>query len=631
MKYTNSTVKVRNIKIQTRLIIAFFFLSITPLIITSLISYSMSSRAIQDKIESYSAQVMLEVSNNLTTYLTRFESLCEEIEMTEEIQKGLSEYQNVSNIKKYEIEDKIYLKFIEKMRLSSFGASSEIVSINVVTATGTIIGAGQNYYNSEQLIKISDLPVSSKYKYSYSLINDLNGNYNIAVKKVIKNHKIGGTLGTIILTFKESYISEFCKHLDMKGNADVFTVNSNGTIISSSNHLKIPINKTYLEKSLVDRMNISKEAGKFSFSTYINGEKKMVVYNSVKNCDWFIVSSIPYSYLQKESKYIMWSIIVIGLLTTAIMIFIIIVVINISVKKPLNEISNVSHYLADGNLRINFNDESKDEVGKMSKDLNNFLKKLVEIIDNASKIKLNINETADNLNSGNKLLLDKIINQSASLLQIAATMDEITHNVTNNFIKIKEMYSITKDAERKISSMESSSNNLNNSMLEIEKSSLSIEDTINFVQNISFQIKLLAINSSVAAARSGEAGKEFAEIALEIRELSKISANAVKEIKTKVRDNENNIIQGKQSIQETLETIKKVSEKMTEIYEFISEISTGADEEKNAIMQITDSVNEISDITQHISSMAHEVSEIAAFLKKETKHLSDIFSFFKLD
>lgn len=631
MKKKNRPVKVRNMKIQTRLIIAFFFISITPLTITSLISYSMSSRAIQDKIESYSAQVMLEVSNNLTTYLTRFDSLCEEIEMTKEIQEGLSEYQSSPSIKRYEIEDKIYLKFIEKMRLSSFGDSSEIVSINVVTNTGTIIGAGQNYYKNEQFIKIKNFPVSSKYQYSYSLINDLNNNYNIAVKKVIKNHMTGKEIGTIILTFKESYISELCKQLDMKGNAYVFATDSFGTIISSSNHLKIPINMQYFEQTLIDKMYLSEKAGKFSFSTFVNGEKRMIVFNTVKNCDWFIVSSIPYSYLQKETRYIMWSIIIIGLLTTIIMVFIIVVVINISVKTPLNEISKISHYLADGNLRINFNDESKDEVGKMSKDLNNFLTKLVGIIDNASGIKQNIDQTADHLSSGNKLLLDKIISQSAYLHDIAATMEEITQNVSNNFAKITKMYSITEAAEHKIHSMESSSNNLNNSMLKIEKSSLSIEETIDFMQNISFQIKILAINSSVAAARAGDQGKEFSEIAIDIRELSKISDNSVKEIKAKIKDNESNIIQGKETIQETLQAIEKVSNKMTEIYEFITEISTGADEEKNAIMQINNSVNEIAEITQNISSMAQEVSEIAAFLKMETNYLSDIFSFFKLD
>lgn len=628
MEYIKNNKKIRIMKIRTKLIITFFFLSTIPLLIIGFMSYSISSNAIQDKIENYSAQVMSEVSNNLTINLTRFESLCEEIEMNDDIQKGLSKYKSSSYIEKHEIEDKIYLKFIEKMRLSSFGASSEIVSINFLIGENIIIGAGQNFYKKDQLINVSNLSNYLNYKYSYGLIKDLNNNYNIVIKKNVKNHITGEAIGTIILTFKESFISELCKNLDMKGNAEVFIIDSKGITISSSNHSKIPIGKVYSEKSMIETLNQFKKTGKMSFSININGEKKLVAYNFIKNYDWAIVSTIPYSYLQKESKYMIKSIIIIGLITTVGMTIVIILVINLYVKAPINEISAISHYLADGNLKINFNDNSKDEIGEMSKDLNNFLKKLVEIIDNASAVKLNIDDTADNLNLGNKALVDKITNQSASLEQIAATMEEIKGNVSNNFNKITEMYSITKEAERKITYMELSSKNLNNSILEIEKSSHSIEEIVNFVQNISFQTKLLAINSSVAAARAGEQGKEFSEIAMGIRELSKMSSNSVTEIKIKIDENESNIIKGKKIIEETLETIEKVSNITKEIYRLIQEVSTESNEEKNAIMQINVSVNEISEITQNISMMAQDVSKIATFLKKETKYLSEIFNFF---
>ena len=630
MNHKNDNIKTRNIKIRTRLIMVFFFLSVTPVIIISLISYYMSNKAIIGKIENYSTQVMKEVSTNLTAHLTRFEGLCEELEMSEEIQKGLLKYNTASSIEKYAIEDKISLKSIEKMRLSSFGTSSEIVSINIITNKNTIIGVGQNYYKANQLIKVANSLTSSKYQYSYNLINDLNGNYNIAIKKLIKNHITGEKMGTIILTFKENYISNFCEELDMKGNADVFTIDSAGTIIGSNNHLKIPINNKYLETALIDEIINFIETGKFSFSVYSNGEKRILVYNSVANCDWFIVSSIPYSYLHEESKYILWSIISIGLLNTIIMSFLIIFVINIYVKEPLNEISQGSRYLADGDLRITFNDKSKDEIGQMNTDLNNFLKKLVEIIDNASEIKLNVNQTADHLSSGNKVLLDKITNQSASLQEITATMEDITENVSNNFIKIKEVYSTAKDTEHKVGSMELSSNKLNNSIIEIEKSSQSIEEIIKFVENIAFQTKLLAINSTIEAARAGDAGKNFAEIAVEIRELSRISANSVKDIKEKIRENERNITQGKQAITETLDTIQKVTFKIKELYGFMAEISLEPEEEEESIIQIKNTLNDIANITVHISDTAQDVSEIADFLKKETKYLSDTLSFFKL-
>ena len=134
--------------------VSFLLLSFMPLAITSMISYKKSSDAIQTKIQIYLAQIMLDVSRNLKTELTFKESLCEELSMTEEIQKELTNYVKLSNNEKFNIEDNINLKFIEKMRLSAFSASLDITSINIITDKNTIMGAGQNNYDQNQLIEI---------------------------------------------------------------------------------------------------------------------------------------------------------------------------------------------------------------------------------------------------------------------------------------------------------------------------------------------------------------------------------------------------------------------------------------------------------------------------------------------
>ena len=88
-----------------------------------------------------------------------------------------------------------------------------------------------------------------KSQYNYRIIKDLNGNFQVSIEKIIKNHINGVRIGTLILTFKESYISDICKQLNIGNNADVFIMNSKGTIVSSNNESKIPINKEYFEKT----------------------------------------------------------------------------------------------------------------------------------------------------------------------------------------------------------------------------------------------------------------------------------------------------------------------------------------------------------------------------------------------
>jgi methyl-accepting chemotaxis protein len=61
-----------------------------------------------------------------------------------------------------------------------------------------------------------------------------------------------------------------------------------------------------------------------------------------------------------------------------------------------------------------------------------------------------------------------------------------------------------------------------------------IDGTLKTIQSISMQANLLALNSGIEAARVGEAGKGFSVVAQEVRALSNRTADAAKEIQTKV-------------------------------------------------------------------------------------------------
>ncbi|PRR81360.1 HD domain-containing phosphohydrolase [Clostridium vincentii] len=365
-------IKIRSIRIQTRLIVSFLLLSIVPLAATSLISYKKSSDAIQTKINTYSVQVMDDVSRNLQTELTFKESLCEELAMTDEIQKNLIDYTKLTNTEKYKIEDDITLKFVEKMRLSAFNASSDITSLNIIINSNVIMGTGQNNYDPNQLIEIYNETKDDNYKYNYTIVKDLNGNFQVAIDSIIKNHITGEEIGTLILTFKDSYISDICKQLEIGEDADVLIMDSKGKIVSSNDESKAPINKEYLEKTLIQKVIENNELKQHSFSMDILGEKRLVAYNRITNCDWFIVSTIPYTYLQEESKSLMLSIIFIGLVC---LIFAIPLsfIISFSISRPLSRLKKHMNEVQMGKLDIELSDNNSDEIAEISTGFNDMI------------------------------------------------------------------------------------------------------------------------------------------------------------------------------------------------------------------------------------------------------------------
>jgi len=421
--------------------VSFLLLSFLPLAITSLISYNKSSYAIQTKIQIYLAQIMLDVSRNLKTELTFKESLCEELSMTQEIQNGLTNYMELSKNEKFNIEDKINSKFVEKMRLSAFSAPLDITSINIITDKNTLMGAGQNNYDINQFIKIHTESKDEGYKYNYRIIKDLNGNFQVSIEKIIKNHINGARIGTLILTFEEAFISDICKQLNIGNNADVFIMNSKGTIVSSNNEIKIPINKEYSEKTLIKKILKNDEEKYNSFSLDIMGEKRLVAYNSIENCDWFIVSTIPYTYLHSESKDLMWNIVFIGLICLVCAVPVSFII-SSSISSPLIKLKNIMDEAQSGKLDVKLSDNNSDEIAEIATGFNDMISSIrlliKDNIDTQNEIvfKLEAVTEARSQETGNHIIrvayYSKLIamklgvsEEDADILKMASTLHDI--------------------------------------------------------------------------------------------------------------------------------------------------------------------------------------------------------------
>ncbi len=136
----------------------------------------------------------------------------------------------------------------------------------------------------------------------------------------------------------------------------------------------------------------------------------------------------------------------------------------------------------------------------------------------------------------------------------------------------------------------------------LSESSQKIGEVMHLIKDIAEQTNLLALNATIEAARAGEAGKGFAVVASEVKNLANQSAKATEEIAHQisgVQDATNNAVAA-------VDKIKSVIEQINESF---TAISAAIEEQGAATREIARNVDEASAGTTEVTSNIQKVTQ----------------------
>ncbi|MBO6756160.1 MAG: Cache 3/Cache 2 fusion domain-containing protein [Roseibium sp.] len=121
-----------------------------------------------------------------------------------------------------------------------------------------------------------------------------------------------------------------------------------------------------------------------------------------------------------------------------------------------------------------------------------------------------------------------------------------------------------------------------------------IGEVVTLIQAIAEQTNLLALNATIEAARAGEAGKGFAVVASEVKELATQTSKATEEIGAQI-----SAIQD--ATRESVQAIAGITEIMEEVNNYTSTIAAAVEQQGAATSEISDNVQRASTGTQTVS------------------------------
>ncbi len=285
---------------------------------------------------------------------------------------------------------------------------------------------------------------------------------------------------------------------------------------------------------------------------------------------------------------------------------------------------------------------------------------MVMMIDHESR------EIAD----ANRKLASRTQRQSSSLVETAASMEQMSSIVYSNANDAKNASTLVRSAretvdsgrnelqetvirtietnERSLSKLQTANTQVVEAMAAISENSVKISGIINLINDIAFQTNLLALNASVEAARAGEHGKGFAVVATEVRKLAHRSSKASSEIGKLIELEMQSIKNGRefvdgsnlalnsmqQETEEMLKTLKdKSNESMEEILkavinfsEMMENIEVASTEHATGISQVNQAIADMDKLTQENSLMVEQNATASQNMTLETELLRRMFS-----
>lgn len=212
---------------------------------------------------------------------------------------------------------------------------------------------------------------------------------------------------------------------------------------------------------------------------------------------------------------------------------------------------------------------------------------------------------------------------SQSINTVSKEMLIATENITVNTNTINEKSNITVELTNEwramIEKARDVSDHIDNTIKELNSEVSILNDNadqiaivIAVINEISDQTNLLALNAAIEAARAGEAGRGFAVVADEVRNLAEKTSNSTKQIGETVSDMQKSIstvtqrmdvitkmlMEQKQGIDSSFNNFQDIYNSSLDLNQSISEIMAASEEQNAVIYEISSNLKEMSDASE---------------------------------
>ena len=468
--------------------------------------------------------------------------------------------------------------------------------------------------------------------------------------------KAGQTLGVVGADMTLQAITDSINALNFNGMGYAFLINADGEIL-------VHPDKNLVTKNLKDIYPQDTPAITTDLSEIqVNGKARIVTFAPVKglgSANWYIGLSVD-----KEQAFAALSEFrTSAIIATVIAVVSIIALLGLLIRllmQPLHVMTRAMQNIAEGegDLTRRLAVESQDEFGILGSAFNRFVERIHTSISEVASATEQLNEVALRVvSASNSSMLNsdeqasRTNSVAAAINELGAAAQEIARNAAQASHQASDARGLAEEGqqvvERSISSMQQLSQLLGTSSGHIEAlndKTVNIGQILEVITSISQQTNLLALNAAIEAARAGEAGRGFAVVADEVRNLAHRTQESaqqvqkmIEELQVSARGSVSTMEESQRHSQDSVEIANRAGERLISVTERIGEIdgmnqsvATATEEQTSVVESINMDITEINTLNQEGVENLQSTLRACSDLEQQAARLKQLVGSFRI-
>nr|WP_223630837.1 methyl-accepting chemotaxis protein [Pseudomonas atacamensis] len=443
---------------------------------------------------------------------------------------------------------------------------------------------------------------------------------------------------------------------DFDGMGYAFLISADGKILVHPD--KALVMKSLKEAYPQDTPRISSDFSEVS----VDGKTRIVTFAPIKglpSVNWYIGLSIDKDQAYSMLSEFRTSAVIATIIAVAIIIALLGMLIRLLIQ-PLHVMTRAMEDIADGegDLTKRLIIVNNDEFGILGTAFNRFVERIHGSIREVSSATGQVNEVALRVVAASNSSMynsdqqaSRTSSVAAAINQLGAAAQEIARNAAQASNQASDARGLAEDGqqvvERSIKAMNQLSSMLSASSTNIESlnsKTVNIGQILEVITSISQQTNLLALNAAIEAARAGEAGRGFAVVADEVRNLAHRTQESAQQVQTMIeelqvgaRESVSTMSDSQRHSQDSVEIANLAGERLNSVTLRIGEIdgmnqsvATATEEQTAVVESINVDITEINTLNQEGVENLQATLRACSDLEQQASRLKQLVGSFRI-